>query len=123
VAPRRRPRVCGFVLDDSGVAQVRAVFRAAGTKSYYWTKADFDGLRYCAWLPQPSTETATVDYYLEAFDDAYDLSRSREYAIRVDAGCTASAETPPTEPATVAASGPDQPAGPPGFDPATFRSR
>jgi hypothetical protein len=114
-----RPKVCAFVLDDKGVAQVRAVFRAAGRGHYYWTAMGFDGTRYCAWLPAPGDPTTAIEYYVEAFDDEYDLSRSRGEKIGVRSDCPL-AESPPGTPAKVRPAGPGQPAAPPGFDPETL---
>ncbi len=116
-----RPRVCAFVLDDKGVGQVRAVFRAGGSRPYYWTVMGFDGSRYCAWLPAPGDETTTIEYYVEAFDEEYELSRSRSETIEVRGDCPLP-ENPPRTPAMVRPAGPDQPAAPPGFDPETFTS-
>lgn len=121
VAPGRRPKLCALVLDDRGVGRVRAVFRALGTKGYYWTPMAFDGARYCAWLPRPASETRGVEYYIEAFDDEYEMSRSRNEALEVRPAC------PPTEgeataaPSAVGTTAPGQEPSPPGFDPPTFR--
>jgi hypothetical protein len=114
-----RPKVCAFVLDDKGVGQVRAVFRAGGTRPYYWTVMSFDGARYCAWLPAPLDETRAIEYYVEAFDDEYEMSRGRSETIEVRGDCPLP-ENPPTTAAAVRPAGPDQPAAPPGFDPETF---
>jgi hypothetical protein len=120
VRPRARPKVCAFVLDDKGVGQVRAVFRAGGSRPYYWTVMSFDGARYCAWLPAPGDETTAIEYYVEAFDEEYELSRSRSETIEVRADCPLPESPPPKNPAPVRPSGPDQPAAPPGFTPETF---
>jgi hypothetical protein len=117
--PAARPRVCAFVFDDKAVARVRAVFRAEGTRGYYWTLMTFEGTRYCAWLPQPTADTHSVDYYVEAFDDEYELSRSRGLSIEIRAGCAAPEGKPPAAPAAVGVAGPGQPPVPPGFEPST----
>jgi hypothetical protein len=114
-----RPKVCAFVFDDKGVGQVRAVFRAGGNRHYYWTVMGFDGSRYCAWLPAPADATAKIEYYVEAFDEEYELSRSRSETIEVRGDCPLS-EDPPKAKATVRPAGPGQPAVPPGFDTETL---
>ncbi len=114
-----RPKVCAFVLDDKGVGQVRAVFRSSGRPHYYWMVMGFDGARYCAWLPAPSTETTAIEYYVEAFDEEYELSRSRSEMIEVSKGCPLP-DDPPKTPATVRPAASGQAALPPGFDPDTL---
>jgi hypothetical protein len=121
--PATRPRVCALVFADKAVARVRAVFRAEGTKGYYWTLMTFEGTRYCAWLPQPDADTQSVDYYVEAFDDRYELSRSRGFSIEIRASCAAVEARPPAAPAAVAAAGPGQAPIPPGFEPSTVTQR
>jgi hypothetical protein len=115
VRPHVRARVCAFVFDDKGVGQVRAVFRAGGTRHYYWTVMGFDGSRYCAWLPAPADTTTTIEYYVEAFDEEYELSRGRSETIDVRRDCRLPEDAPKTR-AVVRPAGPGQAAEPAGFD-------
>lgn len=119
--PSGRPRVCAFVVDDKAVASVRTVFRAANTTPYYWTEMAFDGTRYCAWLPQPRPDTKALEYYVEAFDEEYEASRSRGFTMTMAEGCAALEVQPPSTPAIVRSAKAGQPSSPVGFEPATFR--
>jgi len=119
----QRVRVCAYVVDDSGVAQVRLSFRARGARVYHWTPMGFDGALYCAWLPAPLAETRAVEYYVEAIDDTFEPSRSADHWFAVRGDCPATPEPPPEAPAVVGTTVPDQPLSPPGFDPATYKTR
>ena len=116
-----RPKVCAFVIDDKAVARVSVVFRAGGTKPYYWTLMMFDGARYCGWLPQPSSGTTSIEYYVEAFDDEYEISRSRSATLPVSPDCRALEGQPPAVLSPVVGAAPGQPATPPGFEVGTAR--
>jgi len=116
-----RPKICAFVLDDKGVLRVTAVFRAGGSRPYYWTPMTFDGTRYCGWLPQPLSGTTAVEYYIEAFDDEYEISRSRSETLQIGTDCRTFEGQPPASSSAVGAAAPGQPATPPGFDPGTVR--
>ena len=116
-APASRPRVCAQALDDHGVARVRLLFRAGGTRDFWATEMAFDGTRYCAWLPQPLLRTRSVEYYVEAFDDEFEISRTRTEQLELRNGCPVE---PPAPGATVVdAMTPGRAALPPGFDPAS----
>lgn len=122
VRPGARPKVCAYVLDDKAIARVSAVFRAGGTRPYYWTPMKFDGARYCGWLPRPQATTTSIEYYVEAFDDEFETSRSRGETVAVAAECAAPQEPAPTDPSPVAGTAPGQPPVPAGFDPETVLS-
>lgn len=118
-----RTRVCAYVVDETGVAQVRLSFRALGAHAYHWTPMAFDGALYCAWLPAPLAKTLAVEYYVEAVDDKFEPSRSVDHTLEVRSGCPAQPEAPPAAPAVVGTTSPGQPPSPQGFDPATFKPR
>jgi hypothetical protein len=121
-APMRRARLCADVFDDRGVGEVRVVFRARGARGFYWTLMSFDGARYCAWLPAPLAITAAIEHYVEAFDDAYETSRTRSFELAVREDCEIVAEGAPSEPALVGRATPATDPSPDGFDPDTFSS-
>ena len=121
--PGGRARVCARVVDDRGVARVRAVFRAAGTAGYWAAEMAFDGARYCAWLPRPASRTKAIEYYVEAFDVDFEMSRTRVGSIASRPDCAddpASTGAPPT---VVSPTTAGQPPLPPGFDPLTATAR
>jgi hypothetical protein len=122
-APARRARVCADVFDDREVGEVRVVFRARGTRGFYWTLMSFDGTRYCAWLPAPLASTAKIEHYVEAFDDAYAASRTRSFELIVREDCENVAEDAPSEPALIDRAAPTIDLSPEGFDPDTFHSQ
>ena len=119
-AERRRARLCAEVSDDSGVGDVRLVFRVNGTRGYYWTPMSFDGSRYCAWLPAPIPKTRSIEYYVEAFDDAYESSRTRSFDLSVRDDCEMADQDVPVKSAIVGRASPSIAHEPPGFDPATY---
>lgn len=118
-----RPRICAYVVDETGIAQVRVSFRARGARAYHWTATVFDGALFCAWLPAPLTETRALEYYLEAVDDQFEPSRTIDYVLEVRSVCPAPAQQPPQTPAVVGTTVANQPPSPPGFDPTTFTTR
>jgi hypothetical protein len=120
--PGSRPIVCAQALDDRGVARVRAVFRAAGTRDFWSTEMRFDGARYCAWLPRPLPRTKAIEYYAEAFDDDFEISRTRTEVLDLHAGCAEEAVTT-SGPTVVAPTTARQPELPPGFDGASVAAR
>jgi hypothetical protein len=119
----RRPRLCAYVVDETGIAQVRLYFRAGGARAYHWTPMAFDGALYCAWLPAPLPETRTVEYYIEAVDDQFEPSRTADEALAVRPDCPTSAPDPDPKAAVVGTTVARQPALPAGFDPATITVR
>lgn len=118
-----RLRVCAYVVDETGIAQVRINFRARGTRAYYWTPMAFDGALYCAWLPAPLPETRAVEYYVEAVDDQFEPSRTADHTVPVRPDCSLSAPDPAPPPAVVGTTVVKQLPMPPGFDPATLTAR
>jgi len=118
-----RPRICAYVVDETGIAQVRVSFRAQGNRAYHWTPTVFDGALFCAWLPAPLSETRALEYYIEAVDDQFEPSRTIDYALELRSACPAPAQPPPLTPAVVGTTVANQGASPPGFDPTTFKPR
>lgn len=119
----KRARVCAYVVDETGIAQVRVSFRAHGAPAYYWTPMAFDGALYCAWLPAPLAETRAVEYYIEAIDDKFEPSRTADHSFVLSHDCPPTPQQPAEAPALVGTTVPGQPASPQGFDPATFKPR
>lgn len=122
-AAARRLRVCAYVVDETGIAQVRLNFRAGGGRAYHWTPMAFDGALYCAWLPAPLSETRTVEYYVEAVDDQFEPSRTADETLPIRPECPRSAPDPAQPPTLVGTTVLKQPALPAGFDPATITVR
>jgi hypothetical protein len=114
--PGSRPRVCALAMGERGVARVRAVFRAAGTTEYWATEMRFDGVRYCAWLARPLTETQAVEYYVEAFDIDFEISRTRTETIEMRAGCSENPDAAAAGPTEVVPTADGQAPLPRGFD-------
>jgi hypothetical protein len=121
-AAAERPRVCAQAEADRAIARVRAVFRAGGTREYWATEMTFDGVRYCAWLPRPLPRTKAIEYYVEAFDADFEISRTRAELLSLRAGCPASAEVAPAVPSAVTPAAAGQRPLPPGFDPASMKA-
>jgi len=89
-----RPLVCARVVDDGTIIRVRVLFRAKGTGPFYWTEMRFEGSRYCAWLPVPTEATRSIEYYAEAVDSDYELSRTREEKLPIEKSCPVERKAP-----------------------------
>ena len=113
-----RPRLCARVFDDRGVAKVRALFRATGSKPYFATEMTFDGARYCVTLPAPLKRTGAIDYYLEAVDTDFEPTRVAAKTVAVSSGCPAPSGPSHDDPTTVSPVQPGEKLL--GFEPATF---
>jgi hypothetical protein len=120
VRPAVRPRICARIFDDRSITRARALFRARGKEPFYWTEMRFDGSRYCAWLPLPSKKTRSIDLYVDAVDDEYGLSRTREVQLSIEAGCAAEPPAAPEGPTCIGTTTPRQQAKPKGFEAATL---
>ncbi len=114
--PATRPWICARIFDDGTITKVRALFRARGSEPFYWTEMRFEGSRYCASLPLPSKKTRAIDFYVEAVDDEYELSRSRDQQLEIDAGCKVEPAPEPEGPACVGTTTAHQPDKPAGFE-------
>jgi hypothetical protein len=119
----KRARLCAYVVDDTGIAQVRLSFRARGARAYHWTPMAFDGALYCAWLPAPLAGTRVAEYYVEAIDAQFEPSRTADHALAMSDDCAVALPEPPEAPAIVSTTLPGQPPAPEGFDPATVKTR
>jgi hypothetical protein len=120
----RRLRMCAYVVDETGIAQVRLNFRAGGARAYHWTPMAFDGALYCAWLPAPLAKTRAVEYYVEAVDDQFEPSRTADETLAVRPDCPAPPPPDPAPPpAVVGTTVVRQAALPEGFDPATVKPK
>jgi hypothetical protein len=120
----QRLRVCAYVVDETGIAQVRLNFRAGGARAYHWTPMAFDGALYCAWLPAPLPKTRTVEYYVEAVDDQFEPSRTADQTLAVRPDCPSSPPPDPAPPpAVVGTTEVRQAALPEGFDTATIKPK
>jgi len=65
------------------VARARVFFRADGTEDWYYVDMTADDTCFIATLPRPKASVTGVDYYVEATDQAFVESRTREYVPRV----------------------------------------
>lgn len=113
-----RPRICARVFDDRGVAKVRVLFRARGSKPYFAAEMTFDGARYCVSLPAPLERTHGIDYYLEAVDTDFEPARVPARAMAVAGECSAPSGPSGDDPTPVTPVQPGQKLL--GFEPATF---
>jgi hypothetical protein len=120
--PSTRTKICALVLDDQTIALARVLFRAEQTKHFYWTEMFFDGSRHCAWLPTPSAGTRGIDYYVEAVDNEYEITRTRTESLRIDAECGLEPDLAPDTPSRVGTTASGQTPLPPGFEPATVET-
>jgi hypothetical protein len=88
--------ICASVTDDVQVAKAAVYFRAEKEKYYSFVEMSFGGISYCATLPavRPN-KTAAIDYYVQAVDDQYQLTRTSTYrlVVRTSGVC----EFPPLE--------------------------
>jgi hypothetical protein len=76
--------ICARVSDDNEVAKARVFFRRGGEDYYAFVDMQFDGIKYCATIPAPlEGKMSTVEYYVEAIDNAYQSKRTSTYQIAV----------------------------------------
>jgi hypothetical protein len=114
--PATRPPICARIFDDQTIIRARALFRAQGSGPFYWTEMRFDGSRYCARLPVPSSKTRAIEYYVEAVDNDYEISRTREEKLLIEPGCAADSGAPPEGATCVGTTTPGQRPKPSGFE-------
>ena len=79
--PEKNPRICAYVLDDGEVKRVRAYFRSDRQDAYYWSEMAFDGIQFCATLPVAKNNVNSIDYYVWAVDNEFQITRTRPYEI------------------------------------------
>lgn len=116
--PGSRPRICARVFDDRGVAKVRVLFRARGSKPYFAAEMTFDGARYCVSLPAPQKATQGIEYYLEAVDTDFEPARAVAKTLPVGGSCSIPTTAAPEAPTAVTPVQPGEKLV--GFEPATF---
>lgn len=75
--------VCAEISDDGLVKAARVYFRATGQEFYYYVDMSFGGLEYCATLPPPRAKAKAVDYYVQAVDDLFQITRGSSYLITI----------------------------------------
>lgn len=79
--PGKNPRICAYVLDDGEVKRVRVYFRSNRQDAYYWSDMAFDGIQFCATLPVAKDNIHSIDYYVWAVDDDFEITRTRPHDI------------------------------------------
>ena len=116
IRPATRPWVCARIFDERTITRARVLFRAREDEPFYWTEMRFDGSRYCAWLPLPSKKTRSIDLYVDAVDDEYELSRTREEKVSIEADCVSEPQAAPEGPTCIGTTTPRQRPKPKGFE-------
>jgi hypothetical protein len=87
--PDKPMSVCASVADDAMVAKARVYFRPAGDKYFAYVDMAFGGLSWCATLPAPREgKLRTIEYYLQAIDDAYQAQRTSTFQMSVESEAT-----------------------------------
>ena len=88
--------LCARATDDNEVAKVRIFFRRAGEEYYAFSDMEFDGIKYCGVIPAPlEGKVNSVEYYIQAIDNAYQVKRTSTYQIAVESA--SACEFPPVE--------------------------
>jgi hypothetical protein len=76
--------ICARVSDDNEVAKARVFFRRGGEDYYAFVEMQFDGIKYCGTVPAPlEGKMSTIEYYVQAIDNAYQSKRTSTYQITV----------------------------------------
>jgi hypothetical protein len=86
VVAERFPRIGAGVTPEDRVARTRVYFRASGTPHWYFVDMVAETGTFWAALPKPKTQTAGVDYYIEATDRDQGVARTAEFSARVVSG-------------------------------------
>ena len=82
--PNKAMSICASISDDAMVSKARVYFRPEKEKYYNYADMTFTGLNYCATLPAPREgKTRTIQYYIQAVDDAYNTQRSSTYSVNI----------------------------------------
>ncbi len=78
--------ICAAASDDNAVAKVRVFFRNHGEDYYSFVELSFTGLNHCGTMPAPRTgKVSSVEYYVQAIDDAFNQKRTSTYQINIQA--------------------------------------
>lgn len=81
--PEKAISICASISDDGNVAVARVYFRRAGEDFYSFVQMGFTGVSYCGTLPAPRERAKTVEYYVQAVDDAYQPQRTSTFRLPV----------------------------------------
>jgi hypothetical protein len=81
--PEKPISLCAAISDDSNVAVARIYFRRAGEEYYSFVPMTFTGVSYCGTLPAPHERAKTIEYYVNAVDDAYQAQRTSTFRLPV----------------------------------------
>jgi hypothetical protein len=81
--PDKPISICAGVSDDTNVAVARVYFKRQGDEFYAFVQMTFTGVNYCGTLPPPREKAKTVEYYVQATDDAYQTQRTSTFRLPV----------------------------------------
>ena len=81
--PDKPLSLCAAVSDDGNVAVARIYFRREGEVYYSFVQMTFTGVSYCGTLPAPRERAKTIEYYVQAVDDAYQPARTSTFRLPV----------------------------------------
>ncbi len=81
--PDKPLSLCAAISDDGNVAVARIYFRRAGEDFYSFVPMSFTGVSYCGTLPAPRERAKTIEYYVQATDDAYQPQRTSTFRLPV----------------------------------------
>jgi hypothetical protein len=81
--PDKPLSLCAAVSDDGNVAVARIYFRRQGEDFYSFVPMSFTGVSYCGTLPAPREKAKTIEYYVQAVDDAYQPQRTSTFRLPV----------------------------------------
>jgi hypothetical protein len=81
--PDKPISLCAAISDDGNVAVARVYFRRAGENFYSFVQMVFTGVSYCGTLPAPYERAKTIEYYVQAVDDAYQPQRTSTFRLPV----------------------------------------
>ena len=81
--PEKPVSLCAAISDDSNVAVARIYFRRQGEDFYSFVPMSFTGVSYCGTLPAPHERAKTLEYYVQATDDAYQVQRTSTFRLPI----------------------------------------
>lgn len=76
----KHPRLEARVVPAESVRRARVFFRAAGSSAWYFVEMKPAAGVFQAALPKPKQSTRSIDYYIDAVDDAMREARTAEFA-------------------------------------------
>ncbi|HUL79442.1 MAG TPA: hypothetical protein VL691_19420 [Vicinamibacteria bacterium] len=83
--PDKPISLCAAISDDGTVARASIYFRPAGEHYYAFVAMSFTGVSYCGTLPAPRERVKTIEYYIQAVDDAFQTTRTSTFLLPVQA--------------------------------------